>query len=115
MQSVKPGDRVVPFMLPYVSKGQGTWQELVVVNEQDVVVGFAERDLNSGTHGLIVSHHLNLKKAPDSLPDEPLAQMMVNPTTVLGMLNELAIPKGEFLAQNAAGSVSHLACQTPWH
>jgi NADPH:quinone reductase-like Zn-dependent oxidoreductase len=31
--------------------------------------------------------------------------MMVNPPTVLGMFKELAIPKGEFLAQNAAGSV----------
>lgn len=35
----------------------------------------------------------------------PLVQFLVNPVTVVGMLEELAVPAGEYLLQTAAGSV----------
>lgn len=38
-------------------------------------------------------------------PTAPCAQFWINPVTVVGMLDVLAVPKGEYLLQTAAGSV----------
>ena len=42
---------------------------------------------------------------PDGLADEVAAQFLVNPVTVVGMVEVLQIPKGEWLIQDGAGSV----------
>ena len=46
----------------------------------------------------------NFMPVPDSVSDEAAAQFLVNPVTVVGMLDELAVPTGEYLLQSAAGS-----------
>lgn len=61
--------------------GEGTWQEYVVVAAASFM------------------------PVPDSVPDSSAAQFLVNPITVLGMLDVLEIPAGEYLIQTAAGSV----------
>lgn len=43
--------------------------------------------------------------APDCISDEAAAQFVVNPWTVCALLDDLAIPKGEYLLQTAAASV----------
>ena len=35
------GDRVVPFMPPYVQTGCGTWQDFLIIEQKDLVVRFA--------------------------------------------------------------------------
>jgi NADPH:quinone reductase-like Zn-dependent oxidoreductase len=42
---------------------------------------------------------------PDAVSDETAAQFWINPVTVVGMLRVLAVPKGQYLLQTAAGSV----------
>lgn len=79
---VKLGDRVVPFMWEgLLHGGEGSWQEYVAVRED------------------------MLTAVPDSVSDEVAAQFVINPWTVYGMLKELAVPKGEYILQTAAGSV----------
>ncbi|KAJ8324102.1 hypothetical protein QVD99_008436 [Batrachochytrium dendrobatidis] len=75
---VKIGQRVVPFFNAY--EGIGSWQEYVVVGKHDFV------------------------NVPDNVSDESAAQLIVNPVTVICMLDQLNIPKGEYLLQSAAGS-----------
>ncbi|KAG7666616.1 hypothetical protein Ndes2526B_g04912 [Nannochloris sp. 'desiccata'] len=75
------GQRVVGAPFPSVQSGNGTWQQYLVAPE-DSLVG-----------------------VPDSVTDESAAQFFVNPVTVVGMLNVLNIPTGEYLIQTAAGSV----------
>ena len=66
---VQRGHRVVPYMIPYAQKGQGTWQEYLVVDEADLLV------------------------IPDSVSDESASQLFVNPCTVLGILETLQVPQ----------------------
>jgi len=61
--------------------GEGTWQEYVAVDKNAFM------------------------PVPDSVPDSSAAQFLVNPVTVIGMLDVLKIPAGEYLIQTAAGSV----------
>jgi NADPH:quinone reductase-like Zn-dependent oxidoreductase len=75
------GQRVVGAPFPSVQAGNGTWQQYLVASEDSLVA------------------------VPDSVPDESAAQFFVNPVTVVGMLNVLDIPAGEYLIQTAAGSV----------
>ncbi|KAI8928323.1 hypothetical protein BC831DRAFT_448828 [Entophlyctis helioformis] len=75
---VAVGARVVPFF--DTLNGHGSWQEFVVVDEQELAI------------------------VPDSVSDATAAQLIVNPISVLGMLDRLAVPKGEFVLQSAAGS-----------
>lgn len=77
-RSVKVGARVIPNMLG-VSTSGGAWVEYVVANVEDVVA------------------------VPRSVPDESCAQML-NPMTVIGMLDELEVPRGKYLLQSAGGS-----------
>lgn len=42
---------------------------------------------------------------PDSISDEGAAQSALNPSTLIGMLQDLDVPKGEFVIITAAGSV----------
>ncbi|KAK9841796.1 hypothetical protein WJX81_003730 [Elliptochloris bilobata] len=76
------GDRVVS-MSPWLSTyaGQGTWQQFVVFPEADLL------------------------KVPDGVSDSDAAQFLINPATALGLFKTLAVPKGEWLLQTAAGSV----------
>lgn len=75
----KPGQRVTatPFD---TAKGQGTWQQYVVLPEE------------------------KLMAVPDSLSDETAAQFFVNPVTAYGFFDLLKVPKGEWLLSNAASS-----------
>lgn len=42
---------------------------------------------------------------PDDISDDLASQFFINPWLVYGILKEINIPKGEYLVQNAAGSV----------
>ena len=75
------GQRVTGCPFDTIEHGQGTWQEYIVANADSVVA------------------------VPDAVSDESAAQFWVNPATTYGMLEELSIPKGEYLLQTAAGSV----------
>ncbi|CAM6126873.1 unnamed protein product [Calypogeia fissa] len=77
---VKPGQRVVPILFQERESGNGSWQEYVTLKE-DLVVPI-----------------------PDSIADEVAAQFVINLWTVIGMLRDSAVPKGEYLIQTAAGS-----------
>ena len=60
--------------------GDGSWQEYVAVPATSCM------------------------PVPDSVSDEAAAQFLVNPVTVVGLLEELAVPPGEYVIQSAAGS-----------
>jgi NADPH2:quinone reductase len=76
VQCVVPGQRVV-----IVPSTGGNWAEYAVVSENDLL------------------------PAPDELPDEQVASFMINPASAILMLRHvLAIPRGEWLLQSAAGS-----------
>ncbi|CAI5457936.1 unnamed protein product [Closterium sp. Yama58-4] len=75
------GRRVVPLLaLGALEAGSGAWQEYVAVDAAHVAA------------------------VPAGVRDEDAAQLAVNPLTVLGMLNQLDVPKGEYLVQTQAGS-----------
>jgi trans-2-enoyl-CoA reductase len=78
---VKAGQRVVPLTALTAQAGEGSWQEYVSLKE-DLAIPI-----------------------PDSISDEAAAQFVVNPWTVIGMLEDQNVPKGEYLIQTAAGSV----------
>jgi trans-2-enoyl-CoA reductase len=62
-------------------KGNGSWQEYVCLDEEDVW------------------------PLPDGITDEQAAQIVINPWTAYSMVKDLgAVPKGEYLVQSAAGS-----------
>ena len=75
---VKTGQRVVVFV--DAKNGDGSWQEFVAVSEHAVL------------------------PVPDSVSDASAAQFVVNPVTVIGMLEVLAAPAGSYVLQTAAGS-----------
>jgi len=60
------------FAYGYCKKGEGSWQDHVAVSAEHVV-------------------HL-----PDDIDDGVGAQLVINPTTVWGILKELAVPQGQF-------------------
>ncbi|KAJ3064074.1 hypothetical protein HDU98_000179 [Podochytrium sp. JEL0797] len=68
------GQRVVPLLQA------ASWQEFVIVDEAMLVA------------------------VPEGVSDAAAAQAVVNPVTVVGMLDTLAVPRGEFVIQDAAGS-----------
>ena len=76
--ALKAGTRGICFFS--TREGQGSWQEYVAVPASNFI------------------------PVPDSVPDESAAQFLVNPVTVVGMLEELAAPAGEYILQSAAGS-----------
>lgn len=75
---LKAGTRGVVFF--NTREGHGSWQEYVAVPASNFI------------------------PVPDSVPDEAAAQFLVNPVTVVGMLEELAAPAGSYILQSAAGS-----------
>ncbi|TPX34706.1 hypothetical protein SmJEL517_g02670 [Synchytrium microbalum] len=75
---VKVGQRVVPIFAEAIS-GNGSFQEYVKVT--------------------------NVVPIPDDVSDESAAQLIVNPMTVVGMLEYLHVPKGEWVVQTASNSV----------
>ncbi|CAM6087067.1 unnamed protein product [Calypogeia fissa] len=79
---VKVGQRVVPsFINQFFVYGNGSWQDYVEVKEEELFT------------------------IPESISDEIAAQFLINPWTVYGLVSDQAVPKGEYLLQNAAGSV----------
>ncbi|GIL55798.1 hypothetical protein Vafri_11325 [Volvox africanus] len=74
------GQRVVATNWRSASEGRGTWQQYVTAPEE------------------------NLVPVPDDLPDEAACQALINPVPVLGMLQELATPKDDYIIITAAGS-----------
>lgn len=89
MTKVKVGQRVVPsFLEEFYFYGNGSWQDYVEVKEE------------------------GLFTLPDSISDEVAAQFVVNTWTLYGLVKDLDVPKGEYLLQNAAGSVigRYLCC-----
>eukprot|EP00899_Mesostigma_viride_P024510 jgi/Mesvir1/5243/Mv15364-RA.1 len=81
VSSLRVGQRVVPLLHNTVNETGGSWQQYVAVRQEDI------------------------QTIPESVSDEAAAQFLVNPWTVYGMLRVLAVPKGEWLLQTAAGSV----------
>lgn len=76
----KQGQRVVA--VPWNTKtGNGSWQQYATVPEAALVA------------------------VPDELPDEAACQFTVNPLTAMGFFDVLQVPEGEWLLNNAAGSV----------
>jgi NADPH:quinone reductase-like Zn-dependent oxidoreductase len=75
------GQRVTGAPFSSVVQGSGTWQQYMKVTEACLVA------------------------VPDTVPDAAAAQFYVNPVTVVGLLEELAVPAGEWVLQTAAGSV----------
>eukprot|EP00250_Pteridium_aquilinum_P033071 c5171_g1_i1 orf=625-1695(-) len=77
------GERVVPVIYwnYLVCKGQGAWQDFIEVAETDLI------------------------SLPESIPDEAASLFVISPWTVYGLLQDLAVPRGEFLLQTAGGSV----------
>jgi NADPH:quinone reductase-like Zn-dependent oxidoreductase len=73
------GTRVIALPWP-AAEGEGTFQEYVVVPVSTLV------------------------PVLDSISNEAAAQLIVNPVTVLGMLEELALPAGAWLLVTAASS-----------
>lgn len=76
----KEGQRVSAAPWPQF-QGKGSWAQYVCVPEKDLVF------------------------VPEGLSDQTAAQIFINPMTVYGMLQESAVPKGEYLLQTAATSV----------
>ncbi|CAM6119776.1 unnamed protein product [Calypogeia fissa] len=77
---VQPGQRVV-LLTSGQTNTEGSWQEFVSL-EEDLVVPI-----------------------PDSISDEAAALFVINPWTLIGMLEDLQAPKGEHIINTAAGSV----------
>ncbi|KAK9840389.1 hypothetical protein WJX74_009098 [Apatococcus lobatus] len=76
-EKFEKGQRVVGLSFA----GPGAWQQYVAVPESQLIA------------------------VPASVSDEAAAQFYVNPITAYGLLEALAVPKGEWLLQTAAGSV----------
>ncbi|BDA41741.1 Enoyl-[acyl-carrier-protein] reductase, mitochondrialial [Coccomyxa sp. Obi] len=79
-RKLKEGQRVVGVPWPS-AEGEGTWQQFVAAPLE------------------------NLIPVKDGISNEDAAQYLVNPVTALGFLEDLRIPKGKYLLQNAANSV----------
>ncbi|KAI5082352.1 hypothetical protein GOP47_0002095 [Adiantum capillus-veneris] len=81
--TVRRGERVIPVIYwnYLVAKGQGAWQDFVEVAETDLII------------------------LSENIPDEAASLFIISPWTVYGLLQDLAIPRGEFLLQTAGGSV----------
>ncbi|CAL8460825.1 g356 [Coccomyxa elongata] len=79
-RKLKEGQRVVGVPWPS-AEGEGTWQQYVAAPLE------------------------NLIPVKDGISNEDAAQYLVNPVTALGFLEDLKIPKGKYLLQNAANSV----------
>jgi trans-2-enoyl-CoA reductase len=78
---LKLGQRVTPFLYHDAQQGEGSWQDYVEVPEDAAW------------------------PVPDSVTDEAASQFVINPWTAYGLIEDLQVPKGEYLLQTAAGSV----------
>ncbi|KAL7753102.1 hypothetical protein RI367_001554 [Sorochytrium milnesiophthora] len=77
---VKVGNKVI-VMSKRSHDGHGTWQAYLALKESEVHV------------------------VPNEMPDEVAAQFVVNPLTVLGMVDELKLTSGQTILQSASASV----------
>lgn len=76
-----PGTRVTAAVWPDFKGGNGLWQEYLAVKEEYLVA------------------------VPDDITDDAAACAVVNPVTVLGMMDQLSpVPEGRYVVLTAAGS-----------
>jgi trans-2-enoyl-CoA reductase len=80
VKSVRKGQRVVAITGLEVFKGNGAFQEYILLDEKLVW------------------------PVPDDMSDEAAAQFVINPWTSYSMLKDLQVPKGEYVIQSAANS-----------
>ena len=78
VEGVQTGQRVI--VLFDAKNGNGSWQEYVAVPKENII------------------------PISDQISDATASQFLVNPITVLGMLNEVNAPAGSYILQTAAGS-----------
>eukprot|EP00249_Psilotum_nudum_P015457 c25336_g1_i1 orf=42-1046(-) len=79
---VKPGQRVAAAgFVELIVNGQGCWQDYCDMSEKYVF------------------------PVPENFTDEAACQMLLNPATIYGILEDIHVPTGEYLLQTAAGSV----------
>lgn len=78
--AVQKGQRVVTITGTEVFKGNGAFQEYILLDPSLVW------------------------PVPSDMPDEKAAQFVINPWTSYSMLHDLQVPKGEYIIQSAAGS-----------
>ncbi len=74
------GTRVVPFRVSETQTGSGAFAEYVTADAENVV------------------------PVDDAISDASASQLIVNPLTVVGMLERLAPPPGAYILQSAGGS-----------
>ena len=80
--------------------GRGCWADLV---QGKAGRGHQLEGGNWAEYAVIPARQA--RPVPDDIPDEQAASYFVNPATVLAMARHvLAVPKGEWLLQSAAGS-----------
>lgn len=77
---MRKGQRVVATTTLEVFKGNGAFQEYILLKEKLVW------------------------PVPDDMSDEAAAQFVINPWTSYSMLKDLQVPKGEYIIQSAANS-----------
>ncbi|KAG0563989.1 hypothetical protein KC19_8G074000 [Ceratodon purpureus] len=80
VKSVQKGQRVVTITGLEVFKGNGAFQEYILLDEKLVWA------------------------VPDDMSDEAACQFVINPWTTYAMLKDLEVPKGEYMIQSAANS-----------
>jgi trans-2-enoyl-CoA reductase len=80
VKSVRKGQRVVAITALEVFKGNGAFQEYILLDEKLVW------------------------PVPHDMSDEAAAQFVINPWTSYSMLKDLQVPKGEYIIQSAANS-----------
>jgi len=80
VKSVQKGQRVVTITGLEVFKGNGAFQEYILLDEKLVWA------------------------VPDDMSDEVACQFVINPWTTYSMLKDLEVPKGEYMIQSAANS-----------
>lgn len=81
LKGLRIGSRVVPLLATVDrSPPAGAWSEYVVIDTESVVL------------------------VPDAVSDESAAQLVVNPVTVVGLLDLIQPPPGSYILQAAGGS-----------
>lgn len=83
VKKVLVGQRVIPVLMPDLpSKGVGSWQEYLAIDENRVVV------------------------VPEGVSDETAAQFFVNHFTPYILVKQAEIPKDAFIVQNGASGIA---------
>lgn len=76
------GQRVIPIMFNRYFGGFGFWRDYVEISQVDLIA------------------------VPEDISDEQAGQFFINPWLAYGIVQEINVPKGQWLVHNAAGSVA---------